>query len=154
MSCTRRWVKRASCATSLDGRQSGSEHFLTQDLATQWMQLYSCKSKTSQETEKSLRKFLEPSEKPKVIYIDKALEFGKSCEDLSWNHQTSTRHRSETNGVVETAVRRVKEGTLAVLLPSGLDGGLVLWNAIANYEMSKTFWKMGKLLTKRDSETM
>ena len=139
--------------TSLEGRQSiWPEHFLTQDLATQWIQSYPCKPKTFQETEKSLRKFLEPSEKPNVIYIDNALEFGKSCEDVSWNHRTSTRHRSETNGVVETAVRRVKEGTLAVLLQSGLDGGLILWNAIAICETSKTFCQMGKLLTKGDSE--
>ena len=40
--------------------------------------------------------------------------------DLSWNHCTSTPHRSETNGIVERAVRRVKEGTSAVLLQSGL----------------------------------
>ena len=30
-------------------------------------------------------------------------------------------HRSETNGITERAVRRVKEGTSAVLLQSGLD---------------------------------
>ena len=47
--------------------------------------------------------------------------FGKSCEDLSWNRCTSTPHRSETNGIAERAVRRVKEGTSAVLLQSGLD---------------------------------
>ena len=39
------------------------------------------------------------------------LRFVKSCEDLSWNHRTSTLHRSETNGIAERAVRRVKEGT-------------------------------------------
>ena len=48
------------------------------------------------------------------------MEFGKACEDLSWNHCTSTPHRSET-GIAERAVRRVKEGTSAVLLQSGLN---------------------------------
>ena len=75
----------------------------------------------SEETEKSSRKFLEPSEKPKVIYTDNSLEFGKACEDLSWNHCTLTPYRSETNGIAERAVRRVKEGTSAVLLQSSLN---------------------------------
>ena len=94
---------------------------VVQDLATQWSQSYPCKMKTSQEMEKGLRKFLAPSQKPKVSYTDNSLEFGKSCEELSWNHRTSTPHRSETNGIAETAVRRVKEGTSAVLLQSGLE---------------------------------
>ena len=51
------------------------------------------------------------------------MEFGKTCEVLSWNHRTSTPHRSETNGIAERAVRRVKEGTSAVLPQSGLDEG-------------------------------
>ena len=68
-----------------------------------------------------MQKFLEPDRKPKVIYTDNSLEFGKACEDLSWNHCTSTPHRSETNGIAERAVRRVKEGTSAVLLQSGLN---------------------------------
>ena len=67
------------------------------------------------------RKFLQPSEKPKVIKTDNSLEFGKACEDLSWNHCTSTPHRSETNGIAERAVRRAKESTSAVLLQSGLN---------------------------------
>ena len=91
-----------------------------QDLATQWIQAYPCKNKTSQETQRSLQKFLEPERKPKVIYTDNSLEFGKACEDLSWNHCTSTPHRSETNGIAERR-RRVKEGTSAVLLQSGLN---------------------------------
>ena len=92
-----------------------------QDLATQWIQSYPSKTKTSQETQRSLQKFLEPNRKPKVIYTDNSLEFGKACEDLSWNHCTSTPHRSETNGIAERAVRKVTEGTSAVLLQSGLD---------------------------------
>ena len=73
-------------------------------------------NKISQETERSSRKFLEPSENPKVIKTDSSLEFGKACDDLSWNHRTSTPRR-----IAEGAVRRVKEGTSAVLLQSGLD---------------------------------
>ena len=46
---------------------------------------------------------------------------GKHVKGLSWNHRTSTPHRSETSCIAERAVRRVKEGTSAVLLQSGLD---------------------------------
>ena len=91
---------------------------VVQDLATQWIQAYPCKNKTSQETQ---QKFLEPERNPKVIYTGNSLEFGKACEDLSWHHCTSTPHRSETNGIAERAVRRVKEGTSAVLLQPGLN---------------------------------
>ena len=52
----------------------------------------------------------------KVIYTDNFFQFVKACEDLSWNHC-----RSETHGTAERAVRRVKEGTSAVLLQSGLN---------------------------------
>ena len=107
-----------------DNCESRNNHryaVVVQDLATQWIQSYPCKTITLQETQRSLQKFLEPSWKPKVIYTDNFLEFGKACEDLSWNHRTSTPHRSETNGIAERAVRRVKEGTSAVLLQSGLN---------------------------------
>ena len=95
---------------------------VVQDSATQWIQSYPCKTKKLlKKTQRSLQKFLRPNGKPKVIYTDNSLEFGKACEELSWNHCTSTPHRSETNGIAERAVRRVKEGTSAVLLQSGLD---------------------------------
>ena len=106
---------------SCESRNNHRYAIVVQDLATQWIQSYPCKNKTSQETQRSLQKFLEPERKPKVIYTDNSLEFGKACEDLSWNHCTSTSHRSETNGIAERAVRRVKEGTSAVLLQSGLN---------------------------------
>ena len=104
-----------------DSRNKHRYAVVVQDLATQRIQSYPCKTKASQETKKSLQKFLEPTRKPKVIYTDNSLEFGKSCEESSWNHCTSTPHRSETNGIAERAVRRFKEGTSAVLLQSGLD---------------------------------
>ena len=93
-----------------------------------------CKTKTSQETERSLQTFLEPNRKLKVIKSDNSLDFDKACEDLSWNHCTSAPHRSETNGIAERTVCRVKEGTSAVLLQSGLDkknGGRILLDVTA-----------------------
>ena len=105
------------------------------------IQSYPCKTK-SHETEKSLSTLLETSHRPKVVYTDNSLEFGKSCEDLSWNHRTSTPHRSETHGIAERAVRRLKEVTSSILLQWDLDenGGQILWNAVAVCEMSKTSW--------------
>ena len=129
------WQSRTSCNFFGDlitadhkllseGCESRNNHryaVVVQDLATQWIQSFPCKTKTSQKTERSLQKFLEPNRKPKVIYTDNSLEFGKACEDLSWNHCTSTPHRPETNGIAERAVRRMKEVTFVVLLQSGLD---------------------------------
>ena len=128
-----------------DNCESRNNHryaVVVQDLATQWIQAYPCKNKTSQETQRSLQKFLEPERKPKVIYTDNSLEFGKACEDLSWNHCTSTPHRSETNGIAERAVRRVKEGTSAVLLQSGLNESW--WADSMVCETSQTCCLMGR----------
>ena len=144
--CQRTKITRAPCRRRIGGAVLRAENFgdlitadhkvlsedcesrnnhryviVVQDLAPQWIQAYPCKTKTSQEAQRSLQKFLEPDRKPKVIYTDNSLEFCKACEDLSWNHCTSTPHRSETNGIAERAVRRVKEGTSAVLLQSGLN---------------------------------
>ena len=129
------WRSRTSCriigdlitadhkvlSENWESRNNHRYAIVVQDLATQWIQSYPCKNKTSLETKRSLQKFLEPDRNPKVIYTDNSLEFGKACEDLSWNHCTSTPHRSETNGIAERVVRRVKEGTSAVLLQSGLN---------------------------------
>ena len=78
------------------------------------------KTKSSHEMD-FFQKFLEPSQAPKVVYTDNPMESGKACKVWSWNHRTSTLHRSETNGIAERAVRRVEEGTSPVLLHSGLD---------------------------------
>ena len=106
---------------SCESRNNHRYAIVVQDLVTKWVQSYPCKTKTSQETQRSLQKFLEPDRKPKVSYTHNSLEFGKACEDLSWNHCTSTPHRSETNGIAERSERRVKEGTSAVLLQSCLN---------------------------------
>ena len=97
-------------------RHSHRYAVIVQDCATQWLQACPCKTRTPQETEEKLQKFLEPDASPKVICIDNSLIFGKACEDQLWIHCTSTPHRPETNGGAERAARRV-----TILLQSGLD---------------------------------
>ena len=56
-----------------EGFESRNNHryaVVVQDLATHWILLYPSKTKTSQETQRSLPKFSEPNETPKVIYTD------------------------------------------------------------------------------------
>ena len=77
------------------------------------------------------------AKKTTVIYADSSSEPGKSCEDLLWHYRASTPHRSETNGIAERAVRRVKK-TSAVLLQSKLDERC--WSDSMD-EMSKTSWQ-------------
>ena len=92
---------------------------MVQDLTTQWIQSYPCETKTSQETRRSLRKFLEPPEKPKVIFSDNYRALAK----LVKTHHGIIVHPRFTvprqNGIAERVVRRIEERTSAILLHSG-----------------------------------
>ena len=59
--------------------RNNHRHAVVQDQATQRRESHQCKTKPAPETEKSSRKFLELSGKPKA----NNMEFGKSFEDLS-----------------------------------------------------------------------
>ena len=105
-----------------DNCESRNNHryaVVVQDPTTQWIQAYPCKNKTSQETQRSLQKFLEPERNPKVIYTDNSLELGKACEDLSWNHCTSIPHRSETNGYCRKSSAQSKRRYLCCIVAIG-----------------------------------
>ena len=55
-----------------DNCESRNNHryaVVVQDLATQWIQAYPCKNKTSQETQRSLQKFLEPDRNPQSFTL-------------------------------------------------------------------------------------
>ena len=137
-----------------ESRKNHRYAVVVQDLVTQRVQFYPCRTKTSQETERSLRKCLELSEKPNVIYTDNSLEFGKSFGDLSRDHRTSTHHRSETNGIAERAVRRKKKGRLLYCcnLAWTKNGWLILWKPVVICEMFKASYRMGKHLVNGDVE--
>ena len=98
---------------------------------------------------RSLQKFLESERKPNVIYTDRFFKFGKACQDLSWNHYTSPPHRSETNGIAERAVRRVKEGTSAVLWQVRTKiGGQIPRNVAPVCETAQISYLMGRRIMK------
>ena len=102
------------------------------------------KQKTSQENQRSLQNFLEPDRKPKVIYTDNSLEFRKSCENLSWNHCTSTLHRSETNGIAERAVHRVKESILSIRSDENWWADSMEWCETYGTQLPSVVWRRSR----------
>ena len=65
-------LKTADHKVLSDNCESRKNHrygVVVQDLATQRIQAYPCKNKTSQETQRSLQKFLEPERKPKSFTL-------------------------------------------------------------------------------------
>ena len=110
-------VLSASC----ESRNNHRYAIVVQDLATQWIQSYPCRIKTSQETQRSLQKFLEPDRKPKVIYTNNSLELAKLVKIFTGiivrRHHTDQKQM----GLLKEQCGEVKEGTFAVLLQSGLN---------------------------------
>jgi hypothetical protein len=93
------------------------------DRATNYVHGYPVNIKTALDTKVSLQSFLGPNVNPKHLYSDNSKEIKKAIGDLGWKglHDKSTPNRSETNGVVERANRRLENGTSAVLIQSGLN---------------------------------
>jgi len=93
---------------------------IVQDAFTKWLQAYPVKTKSADDAKSSIKRFLGPQQSAKHAYSDNFKELIKAFKDLQIDHDTSTPNRSETNGVVERAVRRVKEGASAALVQPGL----------------------------------
>ena len=83
---------------------------------------HACETKISQETQKrACRSSWSRPGNQKSCTLTILWHLAMLVKLLTFNHCTSTPHRSETNGITERAVRIIKEGTSAVLLQSGLD---------------------------------
>ena len=132
-------------------RESRSYHkcaIVVEDLATQWIQSYPCKKQQLHNKRREIYgsvSIVKKFQELKTLTIH--WHDGNDCEDLQWNHSTSTLHRSETNGIAECAARRVKETPrLFFCSPDSMNnGGQILWNVIATYALSKISYQNGKL---------
>ena len=101
-------------------REGDQVVLVIQDQFTKWLQAYPSASKNTHETLMAFQKFSGPGTRAKHCYTDNSAEFKRALDRLEIDHDTSTPNRSESNGVAERAVRRVKEGTTCALVQSGL----------------------------------
>ena len=92
--------------------------------------LIRARGKTSQETENSLQKFLEPTWKPKVIYTDNSCEkltnLVKICHGIIVHQHLSVQ---KLMVLLKSGTQNKKKGR--VLQAWVKNGGLILWNAVA-----------------------
>ena len=96
---------------------------VAQDQYTQMLGSFPSASKSADQTIKGLQSFVGKSDECQEFYTDGSPELANAATHLRWRHTVATPFRPQTNGVAESAVRRVIEGTRACLYRSGLKHG-------------------------------
>ena len=140
---------------SCESRNNRRYASVVQDLTTQWIQSYPCKTKTSQETLRSLQKFfLEPNGKPKVINTDNP----KNWANLVKIHFgiIVLQHRTDRKlmGLLREQCAELRKGRLRYCCNQVWmkNGGRIPWNATAICEIFRIFCLMGRPPWKGGSE--
>ena len=114
---------------------------------TQWIQSYPCKTKTSQETQKSLMKFLEPTRKPKVSFT---LTIPRNVASLARNYPVIIvrQHHSDHKqmGLLREQCVELRKGHLRYCCNQVWmkNGGQIPRNAAAICEILTIFCLMGR----------
>ena len=105
------------------------------------------KQKLLRRPRRAKKKFLEPTRKPKVIYTDTSLEFGKSCEELSWKIIVRQRHTDRKQmGLLKEQCAELKKGHLRYCCNQVWmkNGGRIPWSVTAICETFKISCPMGR----------
>lgn len=105
-------------------RKGHTVALVVQDRATHWLQGYTSETKSAEDTVDGFNNFMPIGRNPEQVYTDNSEELKKACKIKRWYHDTSIPYRPETNGVIERANRRLKEGVSCLLQQSGLS---TLW---------------------------
>ena len=120
---------------------------VVQDWATQWLQSYPCKTNTSQETQKSVMKLLEPTKKTKVIYT---LTIHQNSANPVKNYPGIIVRQHHTDqkqmGLQKEQCVEWKKGHLRCCSNQvwTMNGWWILWNVTTICEIFRTIFLMGK----------
>ena len=102
-------------------RKHDTVALVVQDAFTYWLQAYPAKRKTADECYIAFRRFMGVGKEAGHCWSDGSEELKASLNRLQWPHDSSTPNRPATNGIIERAMQRTKEGTSVCLVQSGLD---------------------------------
>ena len=136
-----------------DNCESRNNHryaVVVQDLATQWIQAYPCKTKTSQETQRSLQKFLEPIGSLKSFTLTIPWNLAKPVKIFPGiivrRHHTDRKQM----GLLREQYAEWKKGHLRCYCNQvwTMNGGRIPWNVTPICETFKISCLMGRLHTK------
>jgi len=90
------------------------------DLGTRWRDCYPSAERDATQSRLALQCFIGPRTKVKTFQCDGARELYRAAVDLCVCPTTSRPYVSQSNSLVERAIRHVEEGTRTVLLHAGL----------------------------------
>ena len=89
------------------------------DRATGWLEVHPEAHRTSEKTQLAFRWFQGFRDVIQTLYSDNVPEFVSSTASMGIVHDTSTPYNSPTNGIAERAIRKVLDGTRALLEHAG-----------------------------------
>lgn len=103
---------------SIDGKRDA---VVIYDVATMFLECYPTGTKSADETIQALQHFIGPKGTVSLFYSDAARELHSAAKVLGICKDQSTPGRPQSNGLAESKVRKVLQGTRTILEHAGMD---------------------------------